>query len=460
MKRRQFLQTASLGAGSVLLSPVLRQIHAQVRGDAPPLRFVFVLEGNGRWPKFMQPSGIEWSDGQYHTRVPKLIDQPLTAENKFPRGLAPLETIKDRVTVIQGLSAKMCAPGSHSANYGALGCCPGTAPDGTIKPLTETIDAALARVLPGVFPLLHLGLSRYPQRMVYNGSAWGANRPIPRICDPELAYSSVFGSVADGAARQQFNSDRNLLNFMVNDIKRVKPQLAAPEREKFEQHLSAFKSLRDQQSRLNEIEDTLREHAPVCSDKYKSDVPADRLDAHFDLGTAALIGGLTNVLTINCGGSGHMNVTHNGLGIDVEKHNLGHGTKSKGRDADECLDVIRAYYTQLIVRLVRRLEAVPEGDGTMMDNTLIFFTSDAANTHHPGDFTQWPLLVIGDLGGRLKTRGRFLGYPKYGADGHRTIANLFLTMLEMAGAPRETFGILDSNMRDVDQTGPLAELLA
>ena len=45
------------------------------------MRFVFVLESNGRLPKFMQPSGIEWPDGQYHTRVPKLIDQPITSEN-------------------------------------------------------------------------------------------------------------------------------------------------------------------------------------------------------------------------------------------------------------------------------------------------------------------------------------------------------------------------------------------
>lgn len=461
MKRRQFLKSVSLGAGSVLLSPVLRQLQAQANGDAPPLRFVFVLESNGRLPKFMQPSGIEWPDGQYHTRVEKLIDQPLARANKLPAGMAPLEPFKDRMTVIQGLSGKIADGGGHSANFGALGCCPGKAPDGTYKPLNETIDAALGRALPAVFPQLVLGIVKDSNlSMVYNCSGTGKNKPIPTICHPELAYSAVFGSVAEGSARQQFNSDQNLLDFMVDDIRRVDSQLTGGEREKFQRHLEAFEALRDQQSRLNELENTLREHAPVYDSKYKSDIETDRLDAHFDLGAAALIGGLTNVLTIASGvGQDHMSVTFRGLGIDVAKHELGHGTKDKGRDADDVLDIIRAYHSELVVRLIKRLRAVPEGDGTMMDNTLIFFTSDAGNTHHPG-FDQWPLLVIGDLGGRLKTRGRFLGYPKYGADGHRTIANLFLTMLEMAGAPRETFGILDSNMRDVDQTGPLAELLA
>jgi hypothetical protein len=460
MKRRQFLQSVGLGAGSVLLSPVLRQVEAHAAGDAPPLRFVFVLESNGRLPKFMQPSGIEWPEGQYHTRVEKLIDQPLTSDNALPKGLAPLEPYRERMTVIQGLSGKIADGGGHSANFGALGCCPGKAPDGTYKPLTETIDAALGRALPAVFPQLVLGIVKDANlSMVYNCSATGKNKPIPTICHPDLAYSTVFGSVAEGSARQQFNSDRNLLDFMVDDIRRVDSQLTGGEREKFQRHLEAFEALRDQQSRLNDLENTLREHAPVYSSKYKSNIETDRLDAHFDLGAAALVGGLTNVLTIASGvGQDHMSVTFRGLGVDVAKHELGHGTKDKGRDADDVLDIIRAHHAALIVRLMKKLQAVPEGDGTMMDNTLIFFTSDAGNTHHPG-FDQWPLLVIGDLGGRLKTRGRFLGYPKYGAEGHRTMANLYLTFLEAVGAPRKSFGVPDSNLRDIDQTGPLAELM-
>ncbi len=460
MKRRQFLQTASLGAGGLLLSPVLRQVQAHANGDAPPLRFVLVLESNGRLPKFMQPSGIEWPEGQYHTRVPKLIDEPLTTENKLPKGLALLEPYKDRMTVIQGLSGKIANGGGHSANYGALGCCPGKAPDGTYSPLTQTIDAALGKALPAVFPQLVLGVAKDANlSMINNCSASGKNKPIPTICNAALAYSTVFGSVAEGAARQQFNSDRNLLDFMVDDIRRAESQLPGGEREKFQQHLNAFEALREQQSRLNEIESTLRKHAPVYSDKYKSPLPSDRLDAHFDLGAASLIGGLTNVLTIASGvGQDHMSVSFHGLGVDVAKHELGHGTKDKGREANDCLDIIRSYHAELIVRLIKRLEAVREGDGTMMDNTLIFFTSDAGNTHHPG-FDQWPSLMIGDLGGRLKTRGRFLGYPRYGADGHRTMANLYLSFLHAVGDRRKAFGVPDPNLRDLDQTGPLAELI-
>ena len=461
MQRRDFLRGVSLGSSGLLLSPVLRQLQAYADGDPPPLRFVFVLESNGRLPKFMQPAGIEWSEGQYHNRIETLRDQPIAAENRLPTGLAPLEPYKDRITVIQGLSGKIADGGGHSANFGALGCCPGKAPDGTYKPLTQTIDAALGEALPAIFPQLVLGISKDPTlSMIYNCSANGPNRPNPTLCHPELAYGTVFGSVADGEARSRFESDRNLLDFMVDDIRRVESRLTGGEREKFERHLEAFESLRDRQSRLNEIGSTLRKHAPVFDDKYRSDVETDRLDAHFDLGAAALVGGLTNVLTIASGvGQDHMSVTFHGLGIDVAKHELGHGSKDKGRDADDCLDVIRAFHAESIVRLMKKLDAVPEGDGTMLDHTLIFFASDAGNTHHPG-FDQWPLLLIGDLGGRLKAGGRFLGYPAYGREGHRTMANLYLTMLEAAGAPQKTFGMPDPNLAHLDQSGPLSELLA
>jgi len=68
--------------------------------------------------------------------------------------------------------------------------------------------------------------------------------------------------------------------------------------------------------------------------------------------------------------------------------------------------------------------------------------------------------VLGDLGGRLKTRGRFLCFPKYAAKGHRTTANFFLTLLEAAGAPRKSFGVADPALKDLDTRGPIPELLA
>ncbi|MDQ3622440.1 MAG: hypothetical protein M3463_08135 [Verrucomicrobiota bacterium] len=63
------------------------------------------------------------------------------------------------------------------------------------------------------------------------------------------------------------------------------------------------------------------------------------------------------------------------------------------------------------------------------------------------------------LGGKLKTGGHFLEYQKYQGRGHRTIAGLYLSLLEAAGKPRASFGLADIGLKDFDVKGPLAELL-
>ena len=108
--------------------------------------------------------------------------------------------------------------------------------------------------------------------------------------------------------------------------------------------------------------------------------------------------------------------------------------------------------------LVKKLEAVPEGDGTMMDNTLIVYLSDSAEGHHPR-CNQWPFVILGDLGGRLNLGNRYISYPWYGKTGHRTIANLYLSFLHALGDRRQTFGLKDNKLMDLDQDGPLAEIM-
>jgi arylsulfatase A-like enzyme len=119
---------------------------------------------------------------------------------------------------------------------------------------------------------------------------------------------------------------------------------------------------------------------------------------------------------------------------------------------------VRQYHARLIAGLAKKLQAVKEGDGTMLDNTLIVYLSDSGDGHHPTGY-EWPMLLLGDLGGTLKTRGRFLQLPTYGQKGHRTTANLYATLLHAAGKPRDTFGVADPGLRDLDQSGVVNELL-
>jgi hypothetical protein len=69
------------------------------------------------------------------------------------------------------------------------------------------------------------------------------------------------------------------------------------------------------------------------------------------------------------------------------------------------------------------------------------------------------MVIVGNMGGKLKS-GRYLDYPGYGQKNHRTTANMYLTLLHLAGVKRDTFGMADPALKDIDQTGPLVELLA
>jgi hypothetical protein len=460
LHRRDLLKGISLGAGSLVLSPLLSRLAAQAAGAAAlPKRFVFVVESNGVRPEQLPPVGVERKPREQRPGGPEqLIDLPL-ADKELPFSLEPLKPWKEKVTIVQGLSGRV-AGGGHSNNFGALGAFGAGNKGESMDVLGETIDGALARALPGIFPHIGLGMSkRIETNVLYNISALEANRPLPTMCRPDQAYATLFGSVASGTAKQEFAAKNNLLDFLRTDIKRVQSELAGEEREQFGAYLESFETLRNRQSRLNEIEHTLREKGPTPGDKYTSEIETDRLDAQFDLGAAALVCGLTNVLTLSsAAGIRDFDVTFKGLGINLDKHSIGHGGTYQGKKWDELYNIIRRYHMDLIAGLVKKLEAVPEGNGTMLDNTAILYLSDGAEAHHSRCW-EWPMVMIGNLGGKLKA-GRYIDYPGYGQKGHRTTANMYVTLLGLAGSQRTSFGTPDPNLKDLDQHGPLEELLA
>ena len=392
--------------------------------------------------------------------VTQLVNESL-AERELPPSLKPVEEFKDQLTVVNGLSGRV-AGGGHSNDFGTLGvynCGSDVGSSGV--PEGETIDVALGKRLGGIFTHVGLGISDRPEHnVIYNCSAWGRSKPLPTICQPMTAYGNLFGSVAGGNSKDEFNAKTNLLDTLIADVKRLYKEVPAEERDKLEAHLQGYEEMRNRQSRLNEIENTLRKNAPVASDKYKSEVETDRLDAQFDIAAASLIGGLTNSVTLASGvGNPYFSVKFTGLGIDFGKHGIGHGGSYKGMSSTELYVKIRTFHFELIARLMKKLQAVPEGDGTMLDNTVIVYLSDAAESHH-SRCGQWPFVLLPGKNTGIKG-GQYIDYPHYGVDGHREIGNLYTTLLQVAGEGRDYFGMRDPMLKGAARAdGPLSELLA
>jgi len=289
-------------------------------------------------------------------------------------------------------------------------------------------------------------------------SALGKNRQLPFQCNPELAFQNLFGSIAVGGdIKKNYLRTGNVLDTMSEDIRKLQKQLPQQGREKLDHYLGGFEALRDRRLKLIGMQDVLKRHAPEVSDKYTSKFSTDHLEAHFDMATSALITGITNVVTIH---TCDLHSSYQGLGITPKVHSVGHGASSGSMSSQECRNLIRKFHFNLISEVARKLEAIPEDDGTMLDNTVIVYVSDNSDKHH-STATEWPMVVLGNMAGRLKSQGRYLAYPSYGkANHHHTIGNWLTTLCHVAGAPVDHFGQPDFAIgKESDQRGPLSELL-
>lgn len=470
LNRRQLLKNIGLGAGACSLTPFLMQLETEAlaaKTGVFPKRFVFVIRSNGVLTNEILPEGVDYIQERPHaSNLKAWVDAPLKGK-KLAKGMAALEPFKDRLTLIQGLSGRMMS-GAHEAGFGALG-----AYNGKRWPRDETIDWALAKHLGGVVPHIGMTMEQLGKSVTYPDlSASGPRKALPYYADPMLAYTDLFGTIATGGtAKTAIDIDRNMLDFMVDDVKRYQNALSSAEKEKMDHYLNGFETLKERQAKLRTMEKQLKAAAPELRDHFTSEIEIERLKAHFDLTASSLIAGLTNVCTIRCehlgmrlSGLGLGRRTVHGIGHMIENGNDGHtGDPFLGEAANygefKTREVIMNAHMQMIAGLWAKLKAVPEGDGTMADNTVIVYFSDHGDRHH-SPFTLWPMAVLGDAGGAFKT-GRYMQYPGHKLRGNQTMGNFYLSLLHAAGDPRKQFGDLDLESPNyINQHTPLAEWMA
>jgi hypothetical protein len=221
------LNRISMSASAPVLLPLLSRVTLGVEGDTPPLRFLFVVEGNSVPPPQVCPVGIPYRGREQRT----VFTEHSLANADLPTALKPVEAFRDRLTVIQGLSGRMCS-GGHSSDHGALGAY--HANQGrNIK--GATVDCLIGQAHPGIRENLVLGISSDQDKVVdFNCSASSRGRSIATIMHPSVAYSQLFGAVAEGAAGDSFRARRQLLDYMRDDVRRARSQLGSVEKEKLD----------------------------------------------------------------------------------------------------------------------------------------------------------------------------------------------------------------------------------
>ena len=466
--RRDFLKTTALGSGAAMLSPYLPSGFAASDEDRPPMRFIFMHKGNGLFPSVMVPPSLSQEDMEKEKKKePFEVD---LAKHELPGWMSVLSDHKEHLTILQGLSGKMCTNGHHSWQS-CLGVYAANERLSSIK--WATVDFELATLFPS--PLEHIELACFPidggnARGNIHGiekgfSARGPQQPNYAFGSPTVAINELFKSVSSNESdRIRYELERKVLEFTSGKQSGLSQDLAGLELAKVKNYAEAMEDIRRRNKKLESMGDVIRRNVPKLDQKYFADdlSTIDCQIGHTEILLSSLISGMTNVVTFTVDELGTL---YTGVpGLETEKinlHDVGHGKGVGKLKAEEVRETIRIRHMALIDTIVRRLKDVPEGSGTMFDNTMLLYFPDNGETHH-GTGVEWPYLVLSGRNAKLNIAGRYMRLSYWGQDGHKTIGNWFTTILNAYGNPIKHYGDLDLGLNKfkMDQTGPIKQFLS
>lgn len=464
--RREFLATSVCGAASLALAP--REGLAQPAAAKPPMRFIFLHKGNGLFPSVMVPPSLSKEDAAKEARK-----EPLSldlAKHELPEWMKPLAAHQADLTILQGLSGKMCTTGHHSW-CSSLGVFKANERLSSIK--WATVDFELAKLFPS--PLEHVEFACFPlgggnARGSLNGiatgfSARGPQQPNYAFGSPKVAMQELFKSVSNNQSVQaQAQLERSGLAFAAQRERQLATSAPGAERGKVQSYADSLEAVRERDRKVLAMADAIRPHVPKLDARYLADemTTVDRQRGHVEVLLAALVSGLTNVVAFTVDELGH---EYTGLpGLEAEKvnlHDVGHNKGFGKLTADEVRFAVRRQHMTLLDTIAARLKKVAEGSGTMSDNTMIFYFPDNGETHHSHG-TEYPFVVLSGKNAKLNIRGQYLRLPNYGDAGHKTLGNWYTTLLNAHGNPIKHYGDPDPGLAryGIDQTGPIKQFLA
>jgi len=438
LSRRTFLR----GAGTAVALPFLDAMVPAFAAGAlanKPVRMAFVYVPNGIMMDGWNPD--------YEGKLGAL-----------PRILKPLEPLKDDVLLLGNLThntgrALLDGAGDHGR------CCGSYLTGVQVKKTLVDIRAGLScdQIVANQvgrqtrFPSLEIGLEDARQAgdcdsgyscAYTNNLAWKSpTQALPPILDPRALFERLFGdgTVMSPEARVlQAKERRSVLDFVMGDAQKLQTNLGPTDRRKLDEYLSSIREVERQ------IEKASTDNAQIDPHMDKPyGVPAD-FAQHFklmtDMVTIAFQADLTRVLTFLVTREGTSRA-YREIDIPDGHHPLTH---HQGKpDLMEKVRQINAYHVQQFAAWITRLKSIKEGDGTLLDNSMIVYGAGLSdgNRHLHEDL---PTLIAGRGGSHFKS-GRRIVFRK-----ETPMCNLFLTMMERMKVPMEHFGDSTGSLTGVD----------
>jgi hypothetical protein len=453
LARRTFLR----GMGAAVALPVLDAMFPafsqtasarQVRQSMKPVRLGYVYTPNGI-------IGCSEKSPRKYLWTPKTVG----ANFEFGPTLKALEPYRKDVVVFSGLA---------QANGRALGDGPGDHARATATFLTGvhpyktggadfrlgiSADQIAAKEFGKHTPLASIELGLEPQPLAgncdsgytcaYMSMSWRSETsPMPAEINPRAVFERLFGDEdgTDAATRKaRLENQKSVLDYIEGSLARLQSKVGASDRQKLDEYLE---SVRDIERRIQVTEETnVLTQMPHM--ERPSSVPDDYMaysKLMLDLQVIAWQTDMTRVASFMMGRDGS-NRAYREIGISDGHHSISHHQSDPER-VDKLIK-IDELHVEMFAYLMEKLHTTPDGDGTLLDHSLVAFGSSLSesNLHTHDDL---PILLAGNANGQVKGN-RHIAYAK-----ETPLNNLFLSMFDHAGMPHvDSFG---------DSTGRLTDL--
>ncbi|MCZ2074814.1 MAG: DUF1552 domain-containing protein [Bryobacterales bacterium] len=446
LHRRTFLR----GLGTAVALPFLDSMMpasgaSRARAQPAPLRMAFVYVPNGVHMADWTPAG----EG---------------ADFELPFILEPVAPFRRDFLLISGLThnggrALGDGPGDHARAAASFltGVHPRKTAGADIRNgISADQVAAQATGNRTMFASLELGCEDGRQvgscdsgySCAYSNSiSWRTpSNPLPPEINPRLVFERLFAaydgeSAAARAKRVLYK--KSILDFVAGDTEQLKAQLGPTDRRKLDEYLFG---IRDIEKRIEAAEQSAasRGPAPAQLPGKPAGIPVDYAEHSrlmFDLMAVAFQTDLTRIITFMMAreGSGR---SYREIGISDAHHPLTHH-----RNNPEMIDKVRRinrYHMEQFAWFLNRLKSVSDGDGTLLDHSIIVYGSGLSdgNRHRHENL---PVLVAGRGGGTLHP-GRHLRFPI-----ETPMANLYMSILERAGVEPESIGDSNGKLQELSE---------
>lgn len=439
MKFRQLSRRALLrGAGGISIGLPWLDIMAPRRAyAADPKRFIVVFTPNGT--------------NNYEQFTPKGTGANFTLGTET----APLLPWKNKMLALSNVNA-VSALNSEGDQHGVGMAEVLTATRWAKGPAVDdvpiwgggiSIDQRIAQDVgkSTMFPSLELGVQTtlgtegsgvHPfSRMVYKSAA----TPVPAIEDPRETFKRLFSNLApSGAGADTSGLDKarlqrkSVLDFVKEDYQQLAPRLSTKDKQKIDQHFTAISEIEKRLGGATTVTPAMgcnkpAEPSPTLDVKNPANFPQiGKLQT--DLLAVALACDLTRVATLQWSWA-RSDVALQWIGVKDSHHDLSHGA------ASATLSSINKWYAEQVAYLCKTLDGFDEGGKTLLDNSVLWWTSDVSfgPTH---SFTNIRALLFGSCGGYFKT-GQHIDY----GDASKVTNNqLMVTFMRAMGIQAAKFG--------------------